>query len=125
MGNSCSCQCSGGPKLIFACSGGSNLGHLTDQAARQLTKEGVGKMYCLTGIGGRVNAIMVNTQAASQILAIDGCELDCAKNCLKQAGFDQFEHLRLSDIGMKKGVTLVDAESVNQVVSKAKEKLVC
>ena len=123
--NKCSCSCSAGPKLIFACSGASNLGHISDQAARQLTKEGVGKMYCLTGIGGRVNPIMVNTQAASKILAIDGCELDCAKSCLQQAGFDHFEHLRLSDLGMKKAVTLVDADSINKVVAQGKEKLEC
>ena len=125
MENQCSCQCSSGPKLIFACSGASNLGYLADQAARQMTKEGAGKMYCLTGIGGRVNPIMVNTQAASKILAIDGCELDCTKNCLKQAGFENFEHLRLSDMGMKKGVTPVNDESIAQVVSQGKEKLGC
>ena len=47
------CSCSSAPKLIFPCSGASDVGGLSDQAARQMTKDGTGKMYCQAGIGGR------------------------------------------------------------------------
>jgi len=43
--------CSRGPKLIFACSGAADVGALSDQAARKLTSEGFGQMFCLAGIG--------------------------------------------------------------------------
>ena len=33
------CSCSGGPKLIFACSGVADVGEIADKAARKLTKE--------------------------------------------------------------------------------------
>ena len=38
--------------MILACSGGSNVGQLSNQAAIELTHEGFGKMFCLAGIGG-------------------------------------------------------------------------
>ena len=52
---SCACACGGAPKLIFACSGGADVGELADQAARTMTRNGQGKMFCLAGIGGRVS----------------------------------------------------------------------
>jgi uncharacterized metal-binding protein len=35
--------CSGSTNLIFACSGGSDVGGITDRAARELAKQGKGK----------------------------------------------------------------------------------
>ena len=118
-----SCSCSGAPKLIFPCSGGSDVGEITDRAARKLTKDGAGKMYCLAGIGGRVSGIMASTESAAAILAIDGCPLDCAKNTLEQAGFKSFEHLRLSDMGIAKGKSPATEERIAAVAAKGAEKL--
>ena len=110
------CACSTAPKLIFPCSGGSDVGEITDRAARQLTADGVGKMYCLAGIGGRVSGIMASTASAGRVLAIDGCPLDCAKNALQQAGFSDFEHLRLADLGLLKGQSPATPENLEKVV---------
>jgi uncharacterized metal-binding protein len=115
--------CSAAPKLIFACSGAADVGKLSDLAARELTVEGAGKMFCLAGIGGRVSGIMATTQAAQAILAIDGCPLDCAKKTLENAGFTKFEYIRLSDLGMEKGKTAVTDEAVAEVVSLGKTRL--
>lgn len=114
------CACSAAPKLIFSCSGAADVGALSDQTARKLTSEGAGKMFCLAGIGGRVSGILASTEAAASILAIDGCSLDCAKKSLEEAGFKQFNHLRLADLGFEKGKTEVDAGSIAQVIDKAK-----
>ena len=46
--------CSGGPKLIFACSGAADVGEISDRAARKLSKDGIGAMFCLAGVGGRI-----------------------------------------------------------------------
>src|SRR5437763_1494839 len=108
--------CGTGPKLIFACSGAADVGKISDLAARKLTVEGAGKMFCLAGVGGRVSGIMETTRVAKAILAIDGCPLDCAKRTLEQAGFARFEHLRLSDLGMEKGKTAPTDEVVAKVV---------
>lgn len=113
--------CCGGPRLIFACSGAADVGEVADQAARELTKNGVGRMFCLAGLGGRVAGIMKKTGEASDILAIDGCGLDCTKNCLEQAGFTRFKHLRITDLYMEKGRTPVTEENVVKVVAKGTE----
>ena len=114
MSSSTSCACSSAPTLIFACSGAADVGAIADQAARQLTREGKGKMFCLAGVGGRVSGIMASTKAAAKILAIDGCSLNCAKACLEQAGFTSFQHVQLADLGMEKGKTPLSAERVAQ-----------
>jgi len=118
-----SCSCSGGPKLIFACSGAADVGAIADQAARKMTKEGIGKMFCTVGIGGRVSGIMKTTESADKILAIDGCPLNCVKNSLELAGFKQFEHLQLADLGLEKCSSPVTEENINKVVAKGKEML--
>jgi uncharacterized metal-binding protein len=118
-----SCSCSGGPKLIFACSGAADVGEITDKAARQLTKEGVGKMFCTAGIGGRISGIMKTTESAEKILAIDGCPSNCVKNSLEQAGFNKFEHLQLADLGLEKCSSPVTEENIGKVVAKGRGML--
>jgi uncharacterized metal-binding protein len=117
------CLCSGGPKIIFACSGAADVGAIADQAARRLTKEGVGNMFCMAGIGARVSGIMKTTESADKILAIDGCPLNCVKNGLEQGGFNKFEHLQLADLGMGKCSSPVTEENISKVVAKGKEMM--
>jgi uncharacterized metal-binding protein len=123
MSNEKSCACESKPKLVFACSGAADVGALSYQVARKLTRDCVGKMFCLAGIGGRVDHIMEGTKEAERILAIDGCESDCAKSCMELAGFHDFSHLRLTDLGLEKGKANVTDKLVTQIAEKAKEKL--
>jgi len=121
--NSQAACCGAAPRLIFACSGAADVGKLSDLAARELDAAGAGKMFCLAGISGRVSGIMATAEAAQAILAIDGCPLDCAKNTLENAGFTNFEYIRLSDLGMEKGKTPVTDEAIAQVVGLGKSRL--
>ncbi len=115
--------CCGGPKLIFACSGAADVGALSDQAARKLTSDGVGQMFCLAGIGGRIEAIMQKSKTASQILVIDGCGLDCAKKTLANAEIHNFEQLRVTDLGLEKGKSPVNEENINKVAIRGRKIL--
>ena len=117
------CNCQPAPKLIFACSGAADVDRVSDMAARMMTKQGVGNMFCLAGVGGRVSGIMESTKAASKILAIDGCSLECAKLCLKHAGFEEFEYLRLDNLGMEKGKTSVSEKTIRKVVDEGAKLL--
>lgn len=123
MSDNCSCSCSASPTLIFSCSGAADVGELSDRAARQLTREGKGKMFCLVGIGGRVSGIIKSTEAAESILAIDGCPLHCAKKCLEQAGFQNFKHIEVTALGLTKGKTPVTDEAVKTVTDEAQKHL--
>ena len=117
------CDCSSGPTLIFACSGAADVGEVSDLAARKLNEDSVGNMFCLAGVGGRVSGIMDKTKAASRILAIDGCQLDCARMTLEKAGIRDFLHFRVTDLGMEKGKTGATPEAVAQVAGKAESLL--
>jgi uncharacterized metal-binding protein len=115
--------CGGGPTLIFSCSGAADVGEISDRSARKLSKEGAGAMFCLAGLGGKVEPIMKKTASASKILAIDGCNLDCVKLCLQEAGFNEFEHLRVTDLGMEKGSSPASDKKIDKVTAKAIEML--
>lgn len=117
------CECCSAPTLLFPCSGGSDVGALTDLAARQLTFSGFAKMYCLAGIGGRVSGILASTKAADRIVAIDGCPLNCAKASLEQAGFENVLHLNLTEIGLPKGQSPVTSERIAQVMNDVRKLL--
>lgn len=123
MNNSSACACGAAPKLIFPCSGAADVGAIANQAARQLTREGAGRMFCLAGIGGRVPVILETTQAAAKILAIDGCPQDCARKTLELAGFSGVAHLRLSDLGMEKGKTPPTPETIATTVGRGRALL--
>ena len=110
-------------KLIFACSGAADVGEIADQAARKMVRDGVGRMICIAGIGGRVSGIMKSTESASMVLAIDGCPLNCVKNSLELAGFSKFEHLQLADLEMTKGKTEVTEENIAKVSAQGAKKL--
>ena len=115
--------CESGPKLIFPCSGAADVGGIADQAGRVLSREGTGKMFCLAGVGGRVNGIVKSTHEASKILAIDGCPLDCARLTLEAAGFFDIEHIVVTDLGLEKGNSPITEESIAVVVEEARRRL--
>ncbi|MGL4528579.1 MAG: putative zinc-binding protein [Aestuariivirga sp.] len=117
------CACSTAPTLIFPCSGGSDCGAVSDQAARTLTKNGVGKMYCLAGLGGDVAPIIANAKAAGKILAIDGCNLDCAKKTIERVGLAVTAHIRMSDLGMEKGKTPANEANIAVVANAGRAAL--
>ena len=119
------CTCQAAPKRIFPCSGTSDVGGLTDRAARQMTLDLAGKMYCLAGIGGRVEGILANTRAAAKVLVIDGCKEECARKTMELAGFSGFAHLQLErDLGFEKGATRVTAARIRQVADRGAELLI-
>jgi len=115
--------CQGSSTLLFACSGAADVGAISDRAARKLTQEGVGTMFCLAGVGGRVASIMEKSKAASKILAIDGCGLDCVKCTLDEAGITNYKQIRVTDLGLAKGQSSVTDDNVEVVVTQGKATL--
>ena len=116
--SNCSCACSAAPKFVFSCSGAADVGEVADQAARELSRQGKIKMFCLAGIGGRVSGIVKSTEAASTIVAVDGCPLNCARKTLEQAGITEFQHVQLDELGLKKGESSATPERIALVVDK-------
>lgn len=80
-------------------------------------------MYCLAGVGGHIEDMLLNVRAAGKILAIDGCPKDCARQTLAQAGFADVVHLRLSDAGFAKGTSPSTDERIEDVAARARALL--
>ena len=120
--SSCGCGC-GEIRLLFACSGAADVGALADQAARKLSKEGVGSMVCLAGIGGGISGMIESAKAASKVLVIDGCPVDCGKKAMEKAGISNFDFIRVTDMGLTKGKSPVDDKNIEKVAQKGREIL--
>jgi uncharacterized metal-binding protein len=88
--------------MILACSGGSNVGQLSNQAAVDLTQEGFGKMFCLAGVGGHIEGFVQSAKDVPQMVAIDGCDIGCAKAILEHAEVPIKSYLVLTDLGIEK-----------------------
>jgi len=111
------CMCNEAGVLIFPCSGGSDVGELSDRAARKMAKCGQAKMFCLAGIGAHIPGMIESTKAANKLIAIDGCPVSCSKKTLEHAGFKVMAY-NLKDMGFEKGKTNINDESINKVLSK-------
>lgn len=96
------CLCEPTEILIFPCSGGSNVGQIANQAGVKLTQDGMGRFFCLAGIGGHVSGMIESTKAGKVLVAIDGCPVACAKKTLEHAGFNIDEYVQVTDLGIEK-----------------------
>ena len=88
--------------LIYSCSGCSDVAQLANNAAVRLDHEGSFEMSCISGVGGKVPALVKTAQSGRPITVIDGCPLHCARACLENVGVEPDEHVRLYEFGFKK-----------------------
>jgi len=110
--------------LIYACSGGANVGEIADKAARELMFAGEGTMFCLAGLGGDIQGMVQTARDADLNLVIDGCPMDCAKKIFENCGLSNYVQFRVTelDIEKTKGVRGT-AEQVDKVIAKARRML--
>ncbi len=96
--------CGQGDVLLFACSGGSNVGQISNDAAKALDQLGQGSFFCLIGVGAKVGPIVERTQKdGTTIVAIDGCSVACAKKALEQIGVAPDVYVDVTQLGIEKG----------------------
>lgn len=88
--------------LVYSCSGCSNIAQLANDVAVKMDRDGIAEMSCIAGVGGNVKSLVKKAQADKYIIAIDGCVLQCAKNCLNNVGVEPTVHYVLTDYGLKK-----------------------
>ena len=111
------CMCNEAGVLIFPCSGGSDVGELSDRVGRKMAKCGQAKMFCLSGIGAHIPGMIESAKAAKKIISIDGCPVSCAKKTLEHAGFKVMA-FNLKDMGFEKGKTKINEENIEKAASK-------
>jgi uncharacterized metal-binding protein len=115
------CLCEPTEILIFSCSGSSNVGQIANGASIKLTQGGMGKFFCLAGIGGHVSGMIESTKAGKMLVAIDGCPVACAKKTLEHTGFNIDEYVQVTELGIEKNhdlnLTSADVDKVAQYLS--------
>ncbi len=108
--------------MILVCSGGSNAGQLSNQVAVELTQEGFGKMCCLAGIGGRLSGFVQSAKDVPAVVAIDSCQVGCAKAILENAQVPMKHYLVPTDEGIEKNKNFnldrADIDSVKAAVKR-------
>jgi len=102
-GGSCGCSC-GDEKvtLVFPCSGASNVGQITNELALRLTREGLGAMSCLAGVGAHISGFVVSARDCDQLVVLDGCPQRCAAKLFEHVGVKPHVSVMLADHGFKK-----------------------
>ena len=111
------CTCGGKKMFIFSCSGAADVGELSDQVARKLSKEGKGKMYCMAAVGANIPEKIAPLMASTGLVTIDGCASLCAKKVLERAGFTPTSY-NLEDFGFRKGKTEVNDAAIHVAIGK-------
>ena len=96
------CRCDQPDIMILSCSGGNNTGQIANRAAWELTVEGLGRMFCLAGIGANISGFVQSAKEVKQMVIIDGCETACAKILLQNTGVAATEHVIVSRLDIKK-----------------------
>lgn len=97
-----SCCCSGGVTTILACSGGSNVGQLTNEAAKHMEMAGDGKFFCLAGVGGHISGMVASVDGSDRVLVMDGCPVGCARKTMEAAGLTNYQYLVVTEQGIAK-----------------------
>ena len=124
MVNENSCSCSSDECLILACSGASNVGQLTNEVAKRLSMEGLGKFFCIVGVGAHISGMVESVRGTKKILVLDGCPAQCAKKCLDHEGFSIYSHLVITDYNIKKNHDFfLNEEDINNIRTICKQKL--
>jgi uncharacterized metal-binding protein len=109
--------CKGDTKLIYACSGAADVGEIADRVARRLRAEGFAKMTCLAGVGAGLSGFVQSAKGADVNMAIDGCNIACAKKALEAIGVTPISYI-LTDLGLVKGESPVTEKIVTQTCIK-------
>jgi len=118
------CDCRAEDIVFLPCSGASNCGQITNRAAVRLTQEGVGKMYCLAGIGAHIEGMVESARGAKRIVALDGCKTACAKNTIEHAGLNVTDAVCATEEGIEKNHQFnITPEQVELVTQRTKQLL--
>lgn len=110
--------------LVYSCSGCSSAAQLANHLALRLDREQLAEMSCIAGVGGDVESLVKTAASGRPIVALDGCHLQCVKNCLKRHGIEPAKHYTLSELGIRKRYHAdFDAGDAERVFAQVRQEL--
>jgi len=86
--------------MICPCSTGSNVGQISNEAAKIPVDKGLGKIPCLAGIGAHGKGFIDSVTRAQKVVVIDGCGVQCALKTLQHAKIEPVVHVIVTDMGI-------------------------
>lgn len=108
--------------VVYACSGCSNIAQLANRVAIDLDRDKHAEMSCIAGVGGGVPTLVKTAKSDRDIIALDGCQLNCVQYCLAQHDVEATHAYTLTDYGIKKryhqDFDPADVETVKELVLK-------
>ncbi len=88
--------------LVYSCSGCSSAAQAANSLAVRLDRERLAEMSCISGVGGDVSPLVKTAKSERKMLVLDGCPLQCARQCLARHGVLPDKHVDLSRFGVQK-----------------------
>ena len=80
-------------------------------------------MFCLPGIGGHLSGFVQSARDVPQMVAIDGCDVGCAKAILGHAEIPMKGYLVLTGLGIEKNKDFIlkkdEVQKVKEPIRKA------
>ncbi|MFH1131840.1 MAG: putative zinc-binding protein [Pseudomonadota bacterium] len=110
------CCCGNDPtRLIFVCSGSSNVGQITHATAIKANQEGIAKMSCLAGVGAHLSGFVVSARDCNQLIVLDGCDQQCARKIFEHINITPGVYLELTQNGFVKehGIAINESDVTN------------
>lgn len=84
----------------------------------------MGKIYCLAGIGARIDGMVESVKSAKRLVSIDGCQVACAKKTIEHAGLKVTDWICVTDEGISKSHNiLLEQPDIEFITQRVKELL--
>jgi len=107
------CGCSTTRTMIYPCTGGSNVGQVSNDAAKILASNEVGRFSYPAGVGSHGEGFISSAKKAGKIIVIDGCATSCAMKVLEHADIRPTIHLVVTDLEVKKDYEQLDFRQID------------
>lgn len=114
-----SCSCTGScasncaTKAVYACAGASNVGKYSYELSIMLHERGTHAMSCAVGVGADICGFTSGAKEQGKMnLLIDGCPVGCLKAMFDNKGIDNYDHVVLTELGIKKEGNFVTESAV-------------
>ncbi|MFH1742882.1 MAG: putative zinc-binding protein, partial [bacterium] len=54
------------------------------------------------GLGGHLDEFIEKTRGADKVVVVEGCDKDCGRHVMNRCGFEDYEYIRITDLGIEK-----------------------
>ncbi len=97
---------------------------IINQVTIKLYEEGIGHIYCLAGIAAHIDGMVESVQGAKRLVALDGCQVACAKKTIERDGLKVTDWICVTEEGIAKNhQRKLAPEDIDLIVRKTKELL--